>query len=104
MANLDNIIDYLAESCNGLVSENKTGAASSIAANARANLTVNVAKSGYTPLGIVAASLSGSSSALGVLNSYTLSGTTATVTVKNDSSAAHSWAAVVRVLYIKNAS
>lgn len=85
-----------------LVSEIKTGTASSITSGNRANLTINIGKTGYTPIALGSASVTGNNSALANLNSFTFSGSTATVTVQNSSSSTQSWAGRVLVLYKKS--
>ena len=95
----DQIMDYLAQTCNGLLVD--TVEVSISFSNQRYKLiTESVAKTGYTPIGIVGWSFS---SVDIMLAQCYLSGTTATVYVFRDVSGTLSSKVTLSILYLKNA-
>lgn len=106
MSNLNQIMDYVADyiqdTNNRIMSEWKQGSAVSVAAGGRGNLTVDVAKAGYTPLGIGSVTINGSATAFLEIGQILLNGTTVTVTVHNSNSSAQSWRASVLIIYQKD--
>lgn len=72
-----------------------------ISANTSAHIDLNVAKSGYTPIGIIEVTGSGNSGLL--LQDFYLQGTTAIIYFRNITSAAKTASSItVKVLYTKN--
>lgn len=106
MANLNQIMDYTADYINDtnnrIISEWKQGSAISVSAGGRGNLTVDVAKAGFTPLGIGSVTINGNATAFLEIGQILLSGTTVTVTVHNSNSSAQSWRASVLIIYKKD--
>ena len=81
----------------------------SVAASSSEDTTVSVAKTGYTPLGIVGwnfanATSSGTGRSLVYLTKLYLSGTTATISVRNSTTTAAKVKLTIFVLYRKNLS
>ena len=81
------------------VTEMKYGSQSSVASNNAATLNVNVAKSGYTPIGIMGFS-TGSISV--TVTGIDISGTTAALSMINWSGGSATVQPAVRVLYVQN--
>ena len=87
---------------NVLTTEKVTIAASAISANSVKDFTASVAKSGYTPLGIIMVEVSGGGNYV-VLVNFLISGTTGRVRLCNTSSSAFTPTSVdITVLYVKN--
>lgn len=80
----------------------KFGTQKSLPAGGRDTFTVDVSKTGYTPVGILGVLLSGNRTALGDLNTFSISGTTASVVIHNEDTQANTWGATVLVLYQKS--
>lgn len=80
-----------------------SGSIASIAAEQSQSVSINVARSGYTPIGIVGITKSGGGSGYVDIAAYSLSGNTATVQCHNANSGARSNIGVtVTVLYVAN--
>lgn len=105
-SNLNQIADYTADYINDtnnrIISEWKQGSAISVSAGGRGNLTVDVAKAGYTPLGIGSVTINGNATAFLEIGQILLNNTTVTVTVHNSNSSAQSWRASVLIIYQKD--
>ena len=88
---------------NNLTVQTKTGSAVSVNAGAvYSNATVNVALSGYTPLGVVGWEVTGTNASYAMIFKVSLSGTTVSISGRNMASSAASWTPKVNVLYVKN--
>lgn len=80
-----------------------SGSISSIAAEGSQSVNINVARTGYTPIGIVGITKSGAGSGYVDIAAFSLSGTTATVQCHNANNGARSTiGVVVTVLYVAN--
>lgn len=80
----------------------KIGTQKSLPAGGRDTFSVDVTKAGYTPIGIIGVLISGTRTALGDLNTFSISGTTASVVIHNEDTQANTWGATVLVLYQKS--
>lgn len=91
----------IATKSNVLSTATYSGSIASIAAEQSQAVSINVARSGYTPIGIVGITKSGGGSGYVDIAAYSLSGTTATVQCHNANSGARSNIGVtVTVLYV----
>lgn len=96
-------VSDLANKSNLLTTNTASGSASSIAAEGDASVTIAISKTGYTPLGIIGITKSGSANARVDIASFTISGTNAVVQLHNASNSAKSNIGVtVTVLYVKS--
>ena len=106
MSNLNQIMEYVADyvqdTNNRIISEWKQGSAVSVSAGGRGNLTVDVAKAGYTPLGIGSVTINGNATAFLEIGQILLNNTTVTITVHNSNSSSQSWRASVLIIYQKD--
>ena len=80
----------------------KTSNAISVAASSYATATVDVSKSGYTPLGILQINKSGSASGYCVPSDWSISGNTASVFLRNTSTSAATVTVSLTILYRKD--
>ena len=88
---------------NGYVVENKTSTQTTVGANGYSGaLSVNVAKSGYTPIGIVGISKSGGSSLYCFVSNYSISGNNITFYLRNTYNGSATVTTTFSVLYKKN--
>ena len=85
-----------------LVRERFWSATTSINASSAVTTTIDVTKSGYTPIGIVGHGMTGTNATWCFAYSRVLSGTTAKVLVRNYSGSAASITSYVDILYRKN--
>ena len=80
----------------------KTSSAVSVAASSYATATVDVSKSGYTPLGVLQIDKSGASSGYCVPSNWSISGNTASVFLRNTSTSAATVTVSLTILYRKD--
>lgn len=87
---------------NALTTQKVTIATSAISANSVKDFTASVAKSGYTPLGIIMVEINAGGNYVTLVN-FLISGTTGRVRLCNTSSSAFTPSSVdITVLYVKN--
>lgn len=86
---------------NLMVTESKSLGSVEIPANGVRSVSANVEKSGYTPLGIVGVTKTGSNNGDAVVSTFNVSGTTATVSLRNQGSATRTPSVTAKILYIK---
>ena len=86
----------------GIVKENKDSSSATVAAGSSANFTIDITKSGYTPLWITGISKSGGGNADCVISAYYFSGTDVIVTVRNVSTSARTISITATIAYIAN--
>ena len=79
-----------------------TSSAVSVAASSYATATVDVSKSGYTPLGILQIDKTGSASGYCVPSNWSISGNTASVFLRNTSTSAATVTVSLTILYRKD--
>lgn len=80
-----------------------SGSVASIAAEGSQTASINIARSGYTPLGIVGITKSGAGSGYVDIAAYSISGNTASIQLHNANNGARSTiGVVVTVLYVAN--
>ena len=79
-----------------------TSSAVSVAASSYATATVDVSKSGYTPLGILQINKTGSASGYCVPSNWSISGNTASVFLRNTSTSAATVTVSLTILYRKD--
>ena len=87
---------------NFIITDDVSVTVGTINANSYAPLTQSVAKTGYTALGVVGWTLSGTGSNFCSVFKIDITGNNATISVKNNGSSAYSGNCSLRVLYIKN--
>lgn len=86
---------------NLMVTEAKSLGSVEIPASGVRSVSASVAKSGYTPLGIVGITKTGSNNGDAVVSTFNVSGTTATVSLRNQGSATRTPSVTAYILYIK---
>ena len=102
-ANTSAVASLTSGKSNVLSTATYSGSIASIAAEQSQAVSINVARSGYTPIGIVGITKSGGGSGYVDIAAYSLSGNTATVQCHNANSGARSNIGVtVTVLYVAN--
>lgn len=79
-----------------------TSSATSVAANSYTTIPIDVSKSGYTPLGVLLLEKTGGSSLYCVPSSWTLSGNTLSVQIRNTAAIDASVSIGVTILYQKS--
>ena len=83
------------------INESKSSSSISVAANTTATVTIDIAKSGYTPIGIVGI-YAADTDVLAIHEFFLGTATTATVILRNTYSAARTTSIRVAILYRKN--
>ena len=86
---------------NLMVTEAKSLGSVEMPANSVRSVSASVAKSGYTPLGIVGITKTGSNQGDAIVSTFNVSGTTATVSLRNQGSATRTPSVTAKILYIK---
>lgn len=77
-------------------------ATGNVPASSYLDITVNVAVTGYTPVGIIGIKLTGTGTAALYISEFSINGTDAEVTLRNSATAARSGTIAVTALYVKS--
>jgi hypothetical protein len=86
-----------------IVTDTKSKSTGSISANTGVEVTIDVTKTGYTPIGIIGIRFTGASSGYCQPRQFRIDNGSAIIYAWNSHTSAHTWTAYCTVLYVKNA-
>ena len=105
---LDSLLQFIASEISSLktnkaeLATHTATASVALPASDSVNVTVNMAWTGYTLIGIAGVKTSGTGSSLGYLTNFYFGGTSAFVTFRNTTATARNYTVAVTGLYKKN--